>query len=100
MLFRAGLISTSLAVCGLSIASAVARQPLAATPQRPAFQMPAPTPNDTLKSVEVQPDHHVRFRNGRLQATGLKLRSSTPAHHFGWGRPRAQQISDRLYRAC
>src|SRR4051812_8849316 len=49
-----------------------------ATPPAPPIQMPAPTPNDTLKSVEVQPDHHVRFRIWAPSATDVKLRSEGP----------------------
>lgn len=50
----------------------------AAQPSRPAFQMPAPTPNDTLKSVEVEPDHHVRFRIWAPNATEVKLQAEGP----------------------
>ncbi len=45
----------------------------------PAFQMPAATPNDTLKSPEVSPNGHVTFRlyapnaqNVKLQAEGME----------------------------
>ena len=44
----------------------------------PAVQMPAPTPNDTIKSVEVQPDHHVRFRIWAPSATDVKLHAEGP----------------------
>ncbi len=53
-------------------------QPPGAQPQRPVFQMPAPTPNDTLKSVEAQPDHHVRFRIWAPNATDVKLQAEGP----------------------
>jgi enterochelin esterase family protein len=50
----------------------------ASVPARPAFQMPAPTPNDTLKSVEVQPDRHVRFRIWAPNANDVKLQAEGP----------------------
>ena len=50
----------------------------AAKAPAPAVQMPAPTPNDTLKSVEVQPDHHVRFRIWAPSATEVKLHAEGP----------------------
>ncbi|MBS1805596.1 MAG: esterase [Acidobacteria bacterium] len=53
------------------------QQPPAQTPP-PAFQMPAPTPNDTLKSIEVQPDHRVRFRIWAPAATEVKLSAEGP----------------------
>ena len=54
-----------------------AQQP-AAQPPAPAMQMPAPTPNDTLKSVEVEPDRHVRFRIWAPNATEVKLHAEGP----------------------
>ena len=42
------------------------------------MQMPAPTPNDTLKSVEVMADHHVRFRLWAPNATEVKLHAEGP----------------------
>ena len=45
---------------------------------RPAMQMPAPTPNDTLKSVEVMADRHVRFRLWAPNATEVKLHAEGP----------------------
>jgi enterochelin esterase family protein len=54
-----------------------AQQP-ANSPSRPAFQMPPPTPNDSLKSVEVQPDRHVRFRIWAPSATEIKLQAEGP----------------------
>lgn len=67
------------ALCGSSLvlAQQQAQQPVA-QPSRPAFQMPAPTPNDTLKSVEVQPDRHVRFRIWAPNATEVKLQAEGP----------------------
>ena len=53
-------------------------QPPPADSPRPAFQMPAPTPNDTLKSVEVQPDRHVRFRLWAPNASEVKLQAEGP----------------------
>jgi len=47
-------------------------------PNQPAMQMPAPTPNDTLKSVEVMPDRHVRFRLWAPNATEVKLHAEGP----------------------
>ena len=40
--------------------------------------MPPPTPNDTLKSVEVQPDRHVRFRIWAPSAMTIKLQAEGP----------------------
>ena len=42
------------------------------------MQMPAPTPNDTLKSVEVQPDRHVRFRIWAPNMTEVKPHAEGP----------------------
>lgn len=44
----------------------------------PPIQMPAPTPNDTLKSIEVQADRHVRFRIWAPGATDVKLHAEGP----------------------
>ncbi|HEY3706759.1 MAG TPA: alpha/beta hydrolase-fold protein [Terracidiphilus sp.] len=55
-----------------------APQQPATSPQRPAFQMPAPTPNDTLKSAEVQPDRRVRFRIWAPNAAEVKLHAEGP----------------------
>ena len=81
MLFRTGIASSSLAFGALCVASAFGQQapqqPVAPS-QRPAFQMPAPTPNDTLKSVEVQPDRHVRFRIWAPNAADVKLQAEGP----------------------
>jgi len=54
-----------------------AQAPAAQAPP-PPIQMPAPTPNDTLKSVEVEPDHHVRFRIWAPAATDVKLHAEGP----------------------
>ena len=40
--------------------------------------MPAPTPNDTLKSVEVQADGRVRFRIWAPNTTEVKLQAEGP----------------------
>lgn len=72
-LFASGVVCLALPC----FAQQTAQQP-AAQPQRPAFQMPAPTPNDTLKSVEVQPDRHVRFRIWAPNATEVKLQAEGP----------------------
>jgi enterochelin esterase-like enzyme len=53
-------------------------QSLPAQAPPPPIQMPAPTPNDTLKSVEVQPDRHVRFRIWAPNATDVKLHAEGP----------------------
>jgi hypothetical protein len=67
------------ALCaGLCVHAQQAPQQPAAEPPRPAMQMPPPTPNDTLKSVEVQPDHHVRFRIWSPNATEVKLHAEGP----------------------
>jgi hypothetical protein len=50
----------------------------AQAPNRPAMQMPAPTPNDTLKSVEVMPDRHVQFRLWAPSATDVRLHAEGP----------------------
>jgi enterochelin esterase-like enzyme len=63
--------------CLLHSTSLSAQQP-SAPPSRPAFQMPPPTPNDTLKSVEVQADRHVRFRIWAPNATEVKLQAEGP----------------------
>ena len=47
--------------------------------QSPALPpRPAPTPNDTLKSVEIQPDLHVIFRIWAPKATEVKLQCEGP----------------------
>ena len=64
----------------LALSSGAQQAPtqLAAQAPPPAIQMPAPTPNDTLKSVEVQPDRHVRFRIWAPGATEVKLHAEGP----------------------
>jgi 1,4-alpha-glucan branching enzyme len=42
------------------------------------MQTPAPTPNDTLKSLEVEPDRHVRFRIWAPSAAEVKLHAEGP----------------------
>ena len=81
MLFKTGFVSRSLAfgaLCAVSAFAQLAPQQPGAPPQRPAFQRPAPTPNDTLQSVEVQPDRHVRFRIWAPSATDVKLQAEGP----------------------
>lgn len=56
--------------------TAQAPQAPAAPPAQP--RMPAPTPNDTLKSVEVAPDGHVTFRIWAPDATKVKLQAEGP----------------------
>jgi enterochelin esterase-like enzyme len=74
-----GASATLSALCmPLSALAQQAPQQPPAQPQRPVFQMPAPTPNDTLKSVEVQPDRHVRFRIWAPNATEVKLQAEGP----------------------
>jgi len=68
---------TVLCAAPLVFAQGAAQQP-ATQPARPAFRMPAPTPNDTLKSVEVQPDRHVRFRIWAPNASDVKLQAEGP----------------------
>jgi enterochelin esterase family protein len=76
-LVRGGLVLTALGI-SLSALAQQATQPPAAPARPPAFQMPAPTPNDTLKSVEVLPDRHVRFRIWAPNATDVKLQAEGP----------------------
>jgi enterochelin esterase-like enzyme len=66
------------AFAGLSLALAAFGQAAQQPPNRPAMQMPAPTPNDTLKSVEVMADRHVRFRLWAPNATEVKLHAEGP----------------------
>jgi len=76
--FRSKIAGFALSGMALSaIAQAPQRQP-AAKSQRPAFQMPAPTPNDTLKSVEVQTDRRVHFRIWAPNAKEVKLHAEGP----------------------
>jgi hypothetical protein len=56
-----GLLCLALWMTGQTSFGQGAPQP----PNPPAMQMPAATPNDTLKSFEVMPDRRVRFRLGR-----------------------------------
>ena len=77
---RNTLTSAALVTVSTGIFAAVAQsaQQPANPPSRPVFQMPPPTPNDTLKSVEVQPDRHVRFRIWAPSATTVKLQAEGP----------------------
>ena len=63
---------------GLCVSLLAFGQAAQQAPNRPAMQMPAPTPNDTLKSVEVMPDRHVRFRLWAPNATEVKLHAEGP----------------------
>ncbi|MDE3200923.1 MAG: esterase [Acidobacteriota bacterium] len=67
---RSWASALGLVLCAVSVAHAQAPQP-----QPPVFRMPPPTPNDTLKSVEVMPDRHVRFRIWAPDATTVKLQA-------------------------
>ncbi len=82
MRFKAGFVTRCAAFSAVCISVPVlaqqAPQPPAAQSQRPVMQMPAPTPNDTLQSVEVQPDRHVRFRIWAPNATEVKLQAEGP----------------------
>ena len=82
MRFSSGILRAffaSGALCiGLSVRAQQAPQQSAAPPRTPAMQMPAPTPNDTLKSVEVKPDRQVRFRIWAPKATEVKLHAEGP----------------------
>src|SRR6202158_3811452 len=76
------VLRPSSAIATLCVALCVhaqqAPQQPAPQPPRPAMQMPAPTPNDTLKSVEVEPDRHVRFRIWAPKAAEVKLHAEGP----------------------
>ncbi|MFZ1015436.1 MAG: alpha/beta hydrolase-fold protein [Terracidiphilus sp.] len=63
---------------GLSVSLLAFGQAAQQVPNRPAMQMPAPTPNDTLKSVEVMSDRHVRFRLWAPSATDVRLHAEGP----------------------
>ncbi len=54
-----------------------AQEPLPST-QKIQMRVPAPTPNDTLQSVEVQADRKVRFRIWAPNATDVKLQTEGP----------------------
>lgn len=58
--------------------------PPPAAQQAPPIQMPAVTPNDTLRSVEVQPDRHVRFRIWAPAATKVTLHAEGPEATPSW----------------
>jgi len=62
------------AVMSAALCSFSQQTPKAPNAPLPApILMPAPTPNDTLRSVEVLPDHHVRFRIWAPNAADVKL---------------------------
>src|SRR5580700_10565816 len=63
---------------GLCVSLLAFGQAAQQAPNRPAMQMPALTPNDTLKSVEVMPDRHVRFRLWAPSATDVRLHAEGP----------------------
>jgi enterochelin esterase-like enzyme len=63
---------------GLCVSPLAFGQAAPQAPNPPAMQMPAPTPNDTLKSVEVMPDRHVQFRLWAPGATDVKLHAEGP----------------------
>lgn len=70
-----------LATAAFPVCHSQAQTPPPATPPAPIFR-PPPSPNDTLKSPEVQPDGHVLFRVYAPKATDVRLRAdgveSTP----------------------
>jgi len=72
------LVLAGLCLAVPAIAKAAPGQAAQLPTNRPAVQMPAPTPNDTLKSVEVMTDHHVRFRLWAPNATEVKLHAEGP----------------------
>jgi hypothetical protein len=61
---------------GLCVSLLAFGQAAQQVPNRPAMQMPAP--NDTLKSVEVMPDHHVRFHLWAPRGTDVRLHAEGP----------------------
>jgi len=71
----AGFALTCMALS--AVAQTEPHQPADQAP-RPALQMPTPTPNDTLKSVEVLPDRRVRFRIWAPSAREVKLHAEGP----------------------
>jgi enterochelin esterase-like enzyme len=83
-MIAANRILSGLPVCGLlCLALWMPGQPsfgqkAPQPPNSPAIQMPAPTPNDTLKSIEVMPDRRVRFRLWAPNATDVKLHTEGP----------------------
>jgi len=68
----------ALGVLFVALAACAQQAPPQPAAQTPVFRMPPPTPNDTLKSVEVQPDHHVLFRIWAPSATEVKLQAEGP----------------------
>jgi enterochelin esterase-like enzyme len=80
MHFGTGLGCLPLAFCLSSVVlpAQQATQQSAPEPRRSAVQLPVPNPNDSLKSVEVQPDRHVRFRIWAPSASEVKLHAEGP----------------------
>src|SRR4051812_21130602 len=64
-----------LALCSYAQQTA---QPSSVQAPPPPVQMPAPTSNDTLKSVEIRPDRHVRFQIWAPNAIEVKLHAEGP----------------------
>lgn len=73
---RRGAIVVAI-LCGGCLMPLAAQQP-AATAAPPRLEFPPPTPNDTLKSVEVEADRHVRFRIWAPKAMDVKLQAEGP----------------------
>ena len=73
-LLVSGLLCLALWMAGQTSFGQAAPQP----PNPTAMQMPAPTPNDTLKSLEIMPDRRVRFRLWAPNATDVKLHAEGP----------------------
>jgi enterochelin esterase family protein len=66
------------AILALAAAFAIAQAPAAPAPQPGAFIPPPPTPNDTLKSPEVQPDGTIQFRIYAPAAKEVRLQAEGP----------------------
>ena len=66
------------ALIALACTAALTAQPSPQKPDAPAVQRPAPTPNDTLKSVEVLPDRRVTFRLWAPSASQVTLHPEGP----------------------
>jgi len=72
----------SIALALMAAAGLAAQQsppaPSPAPSPQPAFRMPPPTPNDTLKSVEILADRHVTFRIYAPKASSVILHPEGP----------------------
>jgi enterochelin esterase-like enzyme len=68
-------ISAFAALCPVP---AITAQAPSTTAPPPRMQMPAPTPNDSLKSVEVLADRRVTFRIWAPDAIAIKLQAEGP----------------------